>query len=268
MTLGRATRTLLCLIVAATGFIARPTLVDAQGGACLDGQVDNFWAGAMKDPAGGASTYVTAIKSNIYIPSSSQYFACSLSGVGNDGPYGWVSLEPGSTNPVSSFNTILQIGILRCTFIQPECGGAIPHFAWAMGGCAGETPLPDDLGTATWSSTNTFEISKSGDSYNLKINGITKVTISKFNIEVWCWIQGDTRGDWSQERWDRGDSAGSNGSTSQRVQLTAMRYATPGGCCWLSPNIGSCYNTHSSGTGRYVCSVQAGDGIHVWTLNP
>ena len=63
--------------------------------------------------------------------------------------------------------------------------------------------------------------------------------------------------------WDRGDSAGSNGTNGQRTQLTQFIYQTnPSN--WLNPNLSSCINTKSTGTGRYTC-VYGANYTHVWT---
>lgn len=266
---GRRARASLAALLVAGSLLALPAAVSAQGGACQDGTQNSTWSGGYKDPAGGQTTWVSAIKDSIYIPSSSHFFACSLNSPGNDGPSNWVAIEPGSgSNQYSNGNAILQIGVTRCTSIAyAACSNSVPHFWWSRGGCSGYLPVPFDLGQTSWSSTHAYEIDQSGGNFVLKIDGLNKVSISKTAAPITCWTNQDTRADWAAERFDRGDSTGSNGATSQRSQFTGLRYATYANNVWVSPSLSSCYNTYPSGAGRYVCAYGS-DLVHVWTLNP
>lgn len=254
------------LALASLGTTTSATL--AQGGPCVDFLTSRH-AFVAWDPGGNNLTWVTAVKGNHYIPSSSHFYACSVNGVGDDGPSTWVSIEPGSgSTEYGEAWAILQIGVIRCTFISLVCTSSVPHFFWASGGCGGYNPSPQNIATAPWSTTKVYEIGENGSSYVLKINGVIKATIAKSHASISCWINQDREATWSVERWDRGDSAGSNGSTSQRIQMTTMRYAVAANNVWVSPNFSSCENAYPSGAGRYVCTVPTADSTHVWTLNP
>jgi hypothetical protein len=250
--------------VAGGVLLARPGIAVAQGGACVDGVANNSWSGGHKDPSGGASTWVSGIIGVHYTSGSTYFYACSLNNPGNDGPSTWIAIEPGSgSSQYNNFNAILQIGFIRCSSIAySTCDNGVPHLFWGRGGCGANFPVPFDLG-ATVHGTHSYEISLSGSTYSLKENGVTRATILKTDGAIGCWTNQDTLADWSVERLDHGDSAGSNGNTSQRTQMTQFLYMmSPSN--WLSPNLGSCYNTSPSGTGHYSCT-SGSNWVHVWT---
>jgi hypothetical protein len=269
--LGRVWLSLLAAAVLGGRMLLSPTVALAQGGPCVDGTATSRHAWVEKDPAGGNTSWVTAAKGYIYIPSSSHFFPCNPTGVGNDGPTAWVSIVPGSgSGNYNNTNAILQIGVVRCNNpAYTACYNSVPHFWWARGGCGIYLPVPMDLGETTWSATHLYEISLLGTVYSLKIDGVTKASIDRSSNPINCWAQDDKAAVWSAERWDKGDSSGSNGATNQRNQFTTLRYATPANNVWLSPSITACGITPGagSGPGRYVCSFGS-DSLHVWTLNP
>lgn len=260
---------LVLLGLFACASLAVPEVADAQGGPCVDHPPIVILSGARKDPGGGSSSWVTAVKSSIYIPSSAHFYACTLNALGNDGSLNWVAFTPGSTNSeYESSAAIVQIGVTRCTYaLYAACSSSVPHFFWARGGCGIFAPVPWDLGTTSWQGTHLYSIVTLNNSWRLEIDGEFKASISKTDNGINCWSTQDTKADWLAERWDRGDSTGSNGATSQRSQFTSLRYAVQASNLWVSPTLTSCYNSKTTGAGRFVCSYGS-DLVHVWSLNP
>jgi hypothetical protein len=249
------------LVVSATvaNLLARD--VRAQGGTCVDTAVVNLFSGEVRD----VTQLANGVSANVYTAGSAYFYACSLSSPGNDAASAWVSIEPGSGNPTHSSDTILQIGIVRCTSgLYSACNAGVVHYFWAYGGCLLSKPYPRDLGS-TVHGTHPYEISLNGSTYELKIAGVIRATIPKDNSGIGCWTNGDTRATWFAERLDHGDSVGSNGSTSQRLQFNNMYYRT--GSTWIAPALTSCINDVPTGIGRYVCTNGSSTNwFDVWTI--
>jgi hypothetical protein len=259
----RLTVALVAVSISTTIVATTPTVVRAQGGTCVDGLPTNLFSGEIRD----VTAWANGVHGTITTPGSTYFYACSLNTVGNDGTTGWVSLEPGSGNPTPQSSMILQIGVVRCTsYLYTACEGNIIHYFWAYGGCWGSLPGPRDLGSATHGA-HTYEISQSGSDYKLYIGGVQKASIPKGTPFIGCWTNQDLRAGWFAERLDHGDSSGSNGSTSQRLQFTNMSYRVDTGSTWITPSLTGCINDVPSGTGRYVCTWGASTNwFHVWTI--
>lgn len=257
------------LVLVASSFAAPPA-IQATSGGCQDSEYNWTHVGNTRDPNPGS---IKGIKATIHTGGGNPHFwACSGTSAGNDGTMGWVNIVPGSTAPSSTPEMIVQVGIVRCTVVLAfVCTNSVPHFTWAHGGCGWPIVNPpdlEDLGETTYLGTHNYEIVWESNLWKFKIDGVTKASLTTTADSVDCWITNDRRADWFAERYDRGDSVGSNGTTSQRMQFTAMRYKYDS-TSYITPVISSCaFNEDPSGAGRYVCSTGGSDWFHVWNVNP
>lgn len=256
---------LVAAVFAISGLAALPQAVAAAPyGGCVTGGLEWFFSFTQKS---SSTASLRNIKATVQVPSpNTQFRPCSWS-LGNDGSSGWVAIVPGGGNPQLGNNlAILQIGVIACNeFWLAACSGNTLKYFWAEGGCGASAPDPQSLGTANTIS-HVYEIRHfTDDWYNLKIDGVTKVSfLDTEHDDVSCWItKSRTKGQWAFERWDRGDGIGDNAHNS--LMWSARYMWDPGNNgTWAVPNFSSCSATPTNFPGKGFCSFGS-DALLGWS---
>lgn len=269
----RRLATALVIATMALGLFGSGTALAASGGSCVDffANNDNF-AGETQDLA----TSIDGAYAEIDPPSDggSFFFNCGAPGTGNDGISAWVALVPGSGNShYGDRNAILQIGVINCDGLGAQCDNT-NHIFWAAGGCNFNTPVPVDLGE-TDDAMHTFNVAINGTGTNwlLKMDGTTLKNIAMSDPAVNCWDTGDVAAQIMAERKDRGDSAGANGNTSQRLRMHHLRSRYSGGYHDFTNAAIAAFNQADGSNntpGQWQISASHNDTLgtyfHCWTI--
>jgi hypothetical protein len=181
---------------------------------------------------------------------------------GLDGQSQWIALvQPGYTT------RILQVGVIRCHSItQPAVCTGNPQFFYALGDCAGNVPSPQLIpGAVRETGDNYFEIGIRSDNvtYDIRVNGSTKKSFSKWHPDLQCWLPYAATGQFACETWDKSDACGYTGSITTKFKYLLIKpdYNTS----WTSPGLTGCsvYDL-AGGTDRF-CWVQNPTTLHLWS---
>lgn len=249
--------------------------VFAESGPCENPFTNNRHSGFTLQPP-AAFTNVRGVRA--LVTGQERTIYCTGGTDPTRGPSYWVSIEPGPGNAhYNSVNSILQIGVIRCTnILYDACHGGLPRLFWARGGCNQNLPFPNDLGPAP-SGAITFAVRHVGNGSYLLTgvqNGVTIAVRSVLGDDPYtsCWASGSgdiTQGGFYCERLDDGDSCG---NATSKLTFATIRYQRSVEGSWYAPGNttggypaltdSQCYEETSEDN----CDMDLADRMRLWTV--
>jgi hypothetical protein len=213
---------LAAIALAAAALVLTPAQTTAQTAQCTDELGAHYFAGNQEE---AGTLMVDKVEARIN-PLWSTFRPCSLDW-GNDGVGAWVGIEPGAA---SGKTGVLQLGIIRCNAIfadwcwpnDPPGAGWVTVF-WSAQGC--QWPPTQERLLFMDDGDHKFSVARAWDGsqyrMELRVDDVLLRWLWMTDPKISCWINGDTRGVWTGEVLDGGDSFA---DSSDRLNFTYVKY--------------------------------------------